>query len=72
MNMAPGPDTLPPPCDPFTGSAPIMAQSMTNTHSADANAMVTQVAVLVRAGSEIVRMPVDRDEATAELETDWR
>jgi (E)-4-hydroxy-3-methylbut-2-enyl-diphosphate synthase len=47
------------------GSAPIVVQSMTNTDTADAEATAKQVAALARAGSEIVRITVDRDEAAA-------
>ncbi len=47
------------------GDAPIVVQSMTNTDTADIEATVTQVAALARAGSEIVRITVDRDEAAA-------
>src|SRR5919199_5375954 len=47
------------------GGAPIVVQSMTNTDTADIDATVQQVAALARAGSEIVRITVDRDEAAA-------
>jgi len=47
------------------GGAPIDVQSMTNTDTADIEATVRQVAQLWRAGSEIVRITVDRDEAAA-------
>src|SRR5919201_5433607 len=47
------------------GGAPVVVQSMTNTDTADVNATVGQVAALARAGSEIVRVTVDRDEAAA-------
>src|SRR6201998_3478433 len=47
------------------GGAPIVVQSMTNTDTADGDATATQVAALARAGSEIVRITVDRDEAAA-------
>jgi (E)-4-hydroxy-3-methylbut-2-enyl-diphosphate synthase len=47
------------------GPAPIVVQSMTNTDTADINATVVQVAALARAGSELVRITVDRDEAAA-------
>src|SRR3712207_9420140 len=47
------------------GGAPIVVQSMTNTDTADADATVAQVAALARAGSEIVRITVDRPEAAA-------
>ncbi len=47
------------------GGAPIVVQSMTNTDTADVQATVRQVAELARAGSEVVRITVDRDEAAA-------
>jgi (E)-4-hydroxy-3-methylbut-2-enyl-diphosphate synthase len=47
------------------GGAPIVVQSMTNTDTADIDATVAQVAALARAGSELVRITVDRDEAAA-------
>ena len=47
------------------GGAPIVVQSMTNTDTADIDATVRQVANLARAGSEMVRITVDRDEAAA-------
>ena len=47
------------------GGAPIVVQSMTNTDTADVDGTVKQVAALARAGSEIVRITVDRDEAAA-------
>jgi (E)-4-hydroxy-3-methylbut-2-enyl-diphosphate synthase len=47
------------------GGAPIVVQSMTNTDTADIEATVRQVAQLWRAGSELVRITVDRDEAAA-------
>jgi (E)-4-hydroxy-3-methylbut-2-enyl-diphosphate synthase len=45
------------------GDAPIVVQSMTNTDTADVASTVKQVADLARAGSEIVRITVDRDDA---------
>jgi (E)-4-hydroxy-3-methylbut-2-enyl-diphosphate synthase len=45
------------------GGAPIVVQSMTNTDTADIDSTVAQVAALAAAGSEIVRVTVDRDEA---------
>ena len=45
------------------GPAPIVVQSMTNTDTADIEKTVEQVAALARAGSELVRITVDRDEA---------
>ncbi len=47
------------------GPAPVVVQSMTNTDTADIESTVEQVAALARAGSEIVRITVDRDEAAA-------
>ena len=47
------------------GGAPIVVQSMTNTDTADIEATVAQVAALARAGSELVRITVDRDEAAS-------
>jgi (E)-4-hydroxy-3-methylbut-2-enyl-diphosphate synthase len=43
--------------------APIVVQSMTNTDTADVEGTARQVAALARAGSELVRITVDRDEA---------
>jgi (E)-4-hydroxy-3-methylbut-2-enyl-diphosphate synthase len=45
------------------GQAPIVVQSMTNTDTADVEATARQSAELARAGSEIVRITVDREEA---------
>ncbi|WP_375599170.1 flavodoxin-dependent (E)-4-hydroxy-3-methylbut-2-enyl-diphosphate synthase [Devosia sp. Naph2] len=47
------------------GGAPVVVQSMTNTDTADIEATVKQVMQLARAGSEIVRITVDRDESAA-------
>jgi (E)-4-hydroxy-3-methylbut-2-enyl-diphosphate synthase len=47
------------------GGAPIVVQSMTNTDTADVDGTVRQVAALAQAGSELVRITVDRDEAAA-------
>ena len=47
------------------GGAPIVVQSMTNTDTADVKATVQQITALARAGSEMVRITVDRDEAAA-------
>ena len=47
------------------GGAPIVVQSMTNTDTADVEGTARQVAALARAGSELVRITVDRDEAAA-------
>jgi (E)-4-hydroxy-3-methylbut-2-enyl-diphosphate synthase len=47
------------------GDAPVVVQSMTNTDTADIRATAIQVAALAKAGSELVRITVDRDEAAA-------
>ncbi len=47
------------------GDAPVVVQSMTNTDTADIDKTAVQVAELARAGSELVRITVDRDEAAA-------
>jgi (E)-4-hydroxy-3-methylbut-2-enyl-diphosphate synthase len=47
------------------GDAPVIVQSMTNTDTADIEKTITQVAELARAGSELIRITVDRDEAAA-------
>src|SRR5512139_3913690 len=47
------------------GGAPIVVQSMTNTDTADVEGTIAQVAALSRAGSEMVRITVDREEAAA-------
>ena len=47
------------------GDAPIVVQSMTNTDTADAAATASQVAELARAGSELVRITVNTEEAAA-------
>ena len=45
--------------------APIVVQSMTNTDTADVEGTARQVSALAAAGSELVRITVDRDEAAA-------
>ncbi|MBM4208999.1 MAG: flavodoxin-dependent (E)-4-hydroxy-3-methylbut-2-enyl-diphosphate synthase [Gammaproteobacteria bacterium] len=47
------------------GGSPIVVQSMTNTDTADIEATVKQVRSLARAGSEIVRVTVNSEEAAA-------
>ncbi|ALE03156.1 flavodoxin-dependent (E)-4-hydroxy-3-methylbut-2-enyl-diphosphate synthase [Bartonella ancashensis] len=47
------------------GGHPIVVQSMTNTDTADVDATAEQVGALWRAGSQLVRITVDRDEAAA-------
>jgi (E)-4-hydroxy-3-methylbut-2-enyl-diphosphate synthase len=45
------------------GDAPVVVQSMTNTDTADVVATAAQVAELARAGSELVRITVDTEQA---------
>jgi len=45
------------------GGAPVVVQSMTNTDTADVESTVKQVYELARAGSELVRITVDREES---------
>ena len=45
------------------GDAPVVVQSMTNTDTADIRSTVRQVADLARAGSELVRVTVNNDDA---------
>ncbi len=45
------------------GNAPVVVQSMTNTDTADADATIRQVAQLAQAGSELVRITVNSEEA---------
>ncbi|MGI9498786.1 MAG: flavodoxin-dependent (E)-4-hydroxy-3-methylbut-2-enyl-diphosphate synthase, partial [Geminicoccaceae bacterium] len=45
------------------GDAPIVVQSMTNTDTADVDATTRQVKELADAGSEIVRITVNNDDA---------
>ncbi|MBI1733021.1 MAG: flavodoxin-dependent (E)-4-hydroxy-3-methylbut-2-enyl-diphosphate synthase [Gammaproteobacteria bacterium] len=49
------------------GGAPIIVQSMTNTDTADAAATATQIRQLAAAGSELVRITVNTEEAAAEV-----
>ncbi len=44
-------------------AAPVVVQSMTNTDTADVESTVQQIAALARAGSEMVRITVNNDEA---------
>src|SRR3954469_535643 len=50
---------------PVGSGHPIVVQSMTNTDTADVPGTVRQVAALARAGSELVRVTVNNDEAAA-------
>jgi (E)-4-hydroxy-3-methylbut-2-enyl-diphosphate synthase len=47
------------------GAAPIVVQSMTNTDTADVEGTAQQIKALARAGSELVRVTVNTDEAAA-------
>jgi (E)-4-hydroxy-3-methylbut-2-enyl-diphosphate synthase len=47
------------------GAAPVTVQSMTNTDTADVDATARQCAELAKAGSELVRITVDREESAA-------
>ncbi|HYW93929.1 MAG TPA: flavodoxin-dependent (E)-4-hydroxy-3-methylbut-2-enyl-diphosphate synthase [Gammaproteobacteria bacterium] len=47
------------------GDAPVRVQSMTNTDTADEVATAVQVAQLARAGSELVRITVNNEDAAA-------
>ena len=47
------------------GDAPIVVQSMTNTDTADIAATIEQVALLAQAGSELVRVTVNTEQAAA-------
>src|ERR671923_646356 len=49
------------------GAAPIIVQSMTNTDTADALATVRQVQQLAAAGSELVRITVNTEEAARQV-----
>src|SRR5918994_3496673 len=50
---------------PVGSEHPIVVQSMTNTDTADADATALQVAQLAHAGSELVRITVNNDDAAA-------
>ena len=50
---------------PVGSSHPIVVQSMTNTDTADASATAAQVVALARAGSQLVRVTVNNEEAAA-------
>ena len=47
------------------GEAPVVIQSMTNTDTADVRATTEQIATLARAGSELVRIPVNNEASAA-------
>jgi (E)-4-hydroxy-3-methylbut-2-enyl-diphosphate synthase len=48
---------------------PVVVQSMTNTDTADIPGTIKQVAALARAGSELVRVTVNNDDAAAAVAT---
>jgi (E)-4-hydroxy-3-methylbut-2-enyl-diphosphate synthase len=50
---------------PVGSGHPIVVQSMTNTDTADVTATVRQIEALARAGSELVRVTVNNDDAAA-------
>lgn len=49
------------------GSAPIVVQSMTNTDTADAESTAKQILQLAAAGSELVRITVNTEEAASQV-----
>jgi (E)-4-hydroxy-3-methylbut-2-enyl-diphosphate synthase len=49
------------------GGHPVVVQSMTNTDTADVAGSIAQVQALARAGSELVRLTVDKPEAAAAI-----
>jgi (E)-4-hydroxy-3-methylbut-2-enyl-diphosphate synthase len=51
------------------GANPIVVQSMTNTDTADSASTVNQIMQLARAGSELVRVTVNTDEAAQAVPT---
>ena len=50
---------------PVGSAHPVVVQSMTNTDTADAASTAAQVVALARAGSQLVRVTVNNDEAAA-------
>ena len=51
------------------GGAPVIVQSMTNTDTADVQGTAKQCFELAKAGSELVRITVDREESAAAVPT---
>lgn len=49
------------------GDNPIVVQSMTNTDTADVTGTATQVMALAKAGSEVVRVTVNSEDAAKAL-----
>jgi (E)-4-hydroxy-3-methylbut-2-enyl-diphosphate synthase len=54
---------------PIGGGAPVVVQSMTKTDTSDVEATVAQIARMVDAGCELVRVAVPRDKDAVALET---
>ena len=50
------------------GDAPVVVQSMTNTDTADIDSTVSQIRQLYDAGSELVRITVNNDEAASAVQ----
>ena len=65
MNVATRRKTVPVEVQGVTigGSAPVVVQSMTNTDTADVGSTVDQIRLLAEAGSELVRVTVNNDDA---------
>lgn len=53
------------------GMAPIVVQSMTNTDTADAEGTARQIQQLAAAGSELVRITVNTEEAASQVAPIW-
>ena len=53
------------------GQSPIVVQSMTNTDTADAEGTARQIQQLAAAGSELVRITVNTEEAASQVATIW-
>ena len=53
------------------GQSPIVVQSMTNTDTADAEGTARQIQQLAAAGSELVRITVDTEEAASQVANIW-
>jgi (E)-4-hydroxy-3-methylbut-2-enyl-diphosphate synthase len=53
------------------GCGPIIVQSMTNTDTADAEGTARQIQQLAAAGSELVRITVNTEEAASQVATIW-
>lgn len=53
------------------GGEPIVIQSMTNTDTADAEGTARQIQELAAAGSELVRITINTEEAASQVATIW-